>query len=445
MKMIRTRRQMIGIAGAWAVLALGVVPANARAQSAAAGSEATATQPPTTTTTTTQKQPPPTTTTATTTTTGSPTLEIYGFGQADAIVDFRRNNPDWYDVNRPSRLPSFPGEFGDNGHFYLSPRQSRFGAKGVLPTSEGDVTATFDFDMFGVGRDAGLTTIRLRNAWGQWKQVGGGLRDSQFMDGDVFPNILEYWGPDGMLFYRNTQVFWEPFNDGMSNARVAIENPGASGDAGLLSDRIELQNVRGRFPMPDITGHYRWGRPWGYLQLGGALRYIAWDDLLPSDPFDLAGHVWGWGVSVSSNVNATENDVLRLQVIWGRGVENYFNDAPVDVGIKRNPGNLRTPVTGEALKDFGMSAYLDHRWNSEWTSAIGYSRVDITNSDLQTPLAFKVGQYASGNLLCTPVKNVLIGGEFQWGKRENFSDGFSFNDYRVQFSLKYNFSYKIGG
>src|SRR4029077_8309244 len=179
------------------------------------------------------------------------------------------------------------------------------------------------------------------------------------------------------------QVFWEPYNDGMSNARVAIENPGASGDSGLLSDRIELQNVRGRFPMPDITGHYRWGRPWGYLQLGGALRYIAWDDLLPNDPFDLSGHVWGWGVSVSSNVNPPKNDVLRLQVIWGRGVENYFNDAPVDVGIERSPGNLRTPVTGEALKDFGMSAYLDHRWNSDWTSAIGYSRVNITNSDLQ--------------------------------------------------------------
>ena len=36
------------------------------------------------------------------------TLEIYGFGQADAIVDFKQNNPDWYDVNRPSRLPASP-------------------------------------------------------------------------------------------------------------------------------------------------------------------------------------------------------------------------------------------------------------------------------------------------------------------------------------------------
>src|SRR5262249_15530507 len=149
------------------------------------------------------------------------------------------NDPLWFDVNRPSRLPSFPEEFGRNHHFYLSARQSRFGVHGELPTSDGTVKATFEFDMFGVGRDAGLTTIRLRHAWGQWKHVGAGQTNSQFMDVDVFPNILDYWGPNGMLFFRNVQVFYEFFDDGKSNARVAIENPGASGDAGLLSDRIE--------------------------------------------------------------------------------------------------------------------------------------------------------------------------------------------------------------
>jgi hypothetical protein len=55
------------------------------------------------------------------------TLEIYGFGQADAIADFKQNNPDWYDVNRPSRLPNVANQFGQDGHFYLSPRQSRLG------------------------------------------------------------------------------------------------------------------------------------------------------------------------------------------------------------------------------------------------------------------------------------------------------------------------------
>ena len=137
-----------------------------------------------------------------------PSADVYGFAMADAIIDFGQNNPDWYDTSRPSRLPKFEDEFGEDGRFYLSVRQSRFGVRTTLPTDAGPVRATFEFDMFGVGADAGLTTIRLRHAWGQFQQFGAGLTNSQFMDIDVFPNTLEYWGPNGMLFLRNTQVFW---------------------------------------------------------------------------------------------------------------------------------------------------------------------------------------------------------------------------------------------
>jgi hypothetical protein len=249
-----------------------------------------------------------------------------------------------------------------------------------------------------------------------------------------------------MLFFRNVQVFWEPFNDGSSNARVAIEAPGASGDAGVLADRVELQNVKPRFPSPDFTGHYRLGgKKWGYVQLGGAVRKIAYDDLIPNDRFDLNGSVWGWGISVSSNVKFGSNDTLRLQLVEGAGIENYFNDAPVDVGIKSNPGNAVTPIVGEALHDLGVVIYLDHNWNAKTSSAIGYSRVDITNSDGQAANAYKNGDYFSGNLLVTPAKNALMGVEFQYAHRENNSDGFAVSDYRLQFSFKYSFGYKLGG
>jgi hypothetical protein len=139
------------------------------------------------------------------------------------------------------------------------------------------------------------------------------------------------------------------------------------------------------------------------------------------------------------------NDVLHLQFIYGRGVENYFNDAPVDVGVESNLGNPVTPVKGEALRDLGLVVYLDHTWSDKWSSTAGYSRVDIKNSDLQAPSAYKNGQYATANLLWTPVKNVMMGGEFQWGKRENFSDGFSSDDKRIQVSFKYSFSAKLIG
>jgi hypothetical protein len=122
-----------------------------------------------------------------------------------------------------------------------------------------------------------------------------------------------------------------------------------------------------------------------------------------------------------------------------------MNDAPADVGVESNFGNAVTPVKGKALPVLGIVAFYDHTWNEMFSSSVGYSRIDIDNSNGQNANAFKDGQYAIFNLLYTPVKNVLVGGELQWGKRENFSDGFSSDDFRVQFSFKYNFSYKLGG
>ena len=373
-------------------------------------------------------------------------LEIYGFAQGDLIVDFKTNDPNWFDVNRPSRLPSQPEQFGHNGHSWVSARQSRFGTKATLPTTGPNIDVVFDWDLFGVGPDAGQTTIRPRHIYGQWGHFGGGQLESPFMDLDVFPNILDYWGPNGMLFYRNVQLFWQPVrNSNGTRVTLALERPGASGDAGVVADRIELQNIKPRFPAPDISGEYRLGERWGYAKLGAIVRWIRWDDVLPNDAFDLSGGVTGWGVSLSTGVNMTHNDVLRLQTVFGAGVENYFNDAPVDVGAKTNPGSPTRPVTGEALRNLGLVGFLDHRWNSTLTTAIGYSRVDIDNSDLQAGTAFKSGQYALLNLLWTPVPNVMAGGEFQYAHRDNKDGGFHADDYRLQFSLKYSFSQKFGG
>jgi hypothetical protein len=374
-----------------------------------------------------------------------PSIEIYGFGQVDAIADFNQVNPDWYDTLRPSRLPNVANQFGEDGHFYMSPRQSRFGTRASLPTSDGTVTAQFEFDMYGVGPDAGVTTIRLRHAWGQWKWIGGGQTNSQFMDIDVFPNTIDYWGPNGMLFLRNAQIFFEVYRDGDSNARIAIEAPGASADLGSFADRVELQHVTGRYTMPDITGHFRKAGKRGYVQVGAALRYFKWDDNIPNDAFNLSGSTWGGGVSLSGAWKPDPNNTLHFQVIDGQGIENYFNDAPIDVGVQKQPGNAVTPVTGKALGDLGFVLFLDHNWNDKWSSSVGWSRVEISNSDGQAANAYKNGDYFAVNLLCTPVKNVLLGGELLYGHRDNFSDGFSSKDTRVQFSAKYSFSVKAGG
>ena len=52
---------------------------------------------------------------------------------------------------------------------------------------------------------------------------------------------------------------------------------------------------------------------------------------------------------------------------------------------------------------------------------------------------------ALANILYYPTPSVFLGPEIQWGKRENFRDGFSSDDVRIQFSAKYNFKLSLGG
>src|SRR5256885_17042895 len=70
-----------------------------------------------------------------------PSVEIYVFAQADVIADFKQNDPNWFDVVRPSRLPNVANQFGEDGRTYFGVRQSRFGTRATLPTSNGDVFA----------------------------------------------------------------------------------------------------------------------------------------------------------------------------------------------------------------------------------------------------------------------------------------------------------------
>jgi hypothetical protein len=378
------------------------------------------------------------------TTQTKPSFEIYGFAMLDIGHDFKQIDPNWSDTMRVTKLPSVEDEFGRDHSTFAGVRQSRLGVRSSTPTSLGELKTTFEFELFGTGVDEGQTTFRLRHAYGELGAFGAGQTWSPFMDPDVFPNSLEYWGPTGMVFFRNVQVRWMPVRGDRSSVVLAVERPGASGDAGIYANRVELQNIKARFPLPDFSGAYKFTEKWGYVRAAGMLRVIKWDDVL-DDQFDLSGDATGWGLNLSSNVKAGSSDTIRLQVVFGEGIQNYMNDAPVDIGIVNQFQNPVTPITGEPLPIVGIVAFLDHTWNERFTSSVGYSRTDIDNTEGQAPDAYKAGQYALGNVLYTPVPNVMVGGELQWGRRENFTDGFHSDGFKLQFSFKYNFSYKVGG
>ena len=113
------------------------------------------------------------------------------------------------------------------------------------------------------------------------------------------------------------------------------------------------------------------------------------------------------------------------------------------------------PIKGVPFPMYSAVVFLDHTWNEKFSTAIGYSMLNIDNSNGQDYTAFHQGQYALANLAYYPVANVMMGAEVQWAMRDNFNnleenENRYPEDYlktadiiKVQFSFKYNFSTKI--
>jgi hypothetical protein len=370
-------------------------------------------------------------------------FEIYGFAEADAIYDFGRMNPDWDDAYRPSKIANPEGIYGSDGQASVSVKQSRFGIKGTMPTAEGysPITFKFEFDLFGVGSDAGQTTFRLRHAYGEWGSLLAGQTNSIFMDIDVFPNVIDYWGPDGMVFWRNVQIRWTPWKTEHSSFAIGIEEPSNDIDTGQIRelDPTLGDNIQSDDKVPNLAAHWRTSGDWGHVQVAGILRSLGYDTKATQNNKP-KGSVTGWGVNLSGSINVFEKDKILLQVVYGDGIASYMNDGGMDMAPQ---GALPTTTDpdgnphAEAVPLTGIVAYYDHYWNEKFSTSFGYSTTYVDNTNWQTPETYNKGQYTSANLLYTPVPNVMIGGEVLWGDLET-KDGNTQDDVRVQFSVKYS-------
>lgn len=374
------------------------------------------------------------------------TFNIYGSAQADYIYDANRVDSNWEDTLRPSKIPTDNNAdaFGSNGQSSLSVKQSRFGINGDVPVNDnlGDITFKFEFDLFGTGVDQGQTTFRLRHAYAEWGNLLAGQTFSNFMDADIIPNGIDYWGPNGAINYRNVQIRYTPFRTERSNIAIAIERPGNDIDPGTLRqlDPDLGPNIRNDETLPDLTAHYYTSGDWGHFQLAGILRHVGYDTVNTPDNAP-KGSSMGWGINTTGHLAVLEKDKLMAGVVYGRGIASYMNDGGVDLAAE---GTFPNALDSKAVPMLGVELYYDHYWNKSWSTSIGYSMNRVDNTNLQAATAYRSGDYASANLLYSPASRILIGGEVLWGQRTDLNRA-SGDDLRFQFTVKYGFGATIGG
>ena len=371
-------------------------------------------------------------------------LNVYGFAMADAIYDFKRVDPNWEDTLRVSTIPTQDGLYGQDGNAAFSVRQSRLGIAGSYGE---DITFKLEAELFGVGGDEGQTTPRLRHAWATYKNLGAGQTWSNFMDIDIFPNTIDYWGPTGMVFYRNKQLRYT-FPMGEDEFSIALEDPGTaltvgrfrdtdpcdlpSAHPGCKSTGSQLGDLfQAHNDAPDLSLRYRNNGDFGHYQVAGMFRKLGFERLDTGK----SESEFGWGINSSAGIKTLGDDLLKLQLVYGEGIGNYINDGGIDIA----PDSTDiSKASAEAVPLLGISAYYDHYWNERWSTTVGWSMTDLNTSDGQRATEFKKGQIAQLNLLHYPADNILLGAEFNWGQREDIS-GNTGEDYRIQFSLKVSF------
>ena len=384
------------------------------------------------------------------------TMEIFGYIMMDSGYDFGRMNPDWYDTMRPTQILDANGnEYQNQGVYYMSVRQTDIGIKNYFDSPLGQVKTHFEFDLFGMGKEVGNTAFRLKYAYFELGRFGVGQMNSLFTDLDVYPNIVEFMGPNALPFLRNVQVRYTPILNEKHTFSIAIERPGATADQGPYGTggfvySTLLDDVRFRFSVPDLTTEYRYSGNWGYVELAGTLRSVKWEDH-NTDPYDLTGSAVCWGLSLSTRLKLCEKIIFHGAFTTGAGIQNYMNDAEADIGIKRQYNNSIAPIKGIAIPTTGIVSYFDVFWSDKFSTSFGYSVLSNKTTETQLSTAYKKGQYASINLLYSPVKNCVLGPELLWGQRENndFDGDPQFNlpssngnigvDLKLQFSFRYIF------
>ncbi len=359
-------------------------------------------------------------------------VEVYGQVMLDSIYDFKRMDPDWNATLRPSKIPVVcPGSAGcgEDGAWIFSARQSSLGLRSFIPTSFGLVKTDLSFDLFG---SDGSTSIHWLSIWAELGMFGVGQTYSNFMDIDVFPNTIDYWGPSGMVFVRNPQLRITPWSKDGASLAFALEAPNSALDTGKISDISPDfgAGFTGWNRLPDLTGSLRYDADWGHVKAAGILRQVGYQNTLTADSKP-SGHETGYGLNLTGSLKVAGKDKLVGAFTWGKAIASYMNDGGVDLA----PGD---GLRAETVQTIGWLAYYNHVWAENWSSAIGYSQHIQDNTAGQTATAFRRGSYGNVNLLYTPWKNVLTGLEFVWGELEQ-KDGQSATDYRLQFSTKVTF------
>lgn len=317
-------------------------------------------------------------------------MTVYGYIKADFLYDFDTN------LGLTSGGVGALVAGGNTGsNFRAHSFQSRLGVKTSTQTDIGEVRTVLEGDFFGGGGG----TFRLRHAnisVGNWLI---GRSWTNFMPIESYPGTLDFQGPTGMPFSRQTQLRYTTSLGGPVNASFSIENAaGASND-------------------PTLTGTLSYKSDRAFLKLaalGGTVNYLG-------NSYDR------WGVNLSGNASLWEGGKINASYTIGEGIASYM--------VSGGPDGQTIGGVDSVIETQALTVGLTQAINDKVSVGVAYG---IRQNDAPGLLATDTLQTVHTSAFWRPTKSMLVGAEVIWGERE-LGNGSSENASRLQTSVQFNF------
>jgi hypothetical protein len=324
------------------------------------------------------------------------------------------------------------------GSFGADAFQSRIGVKTTSP--EG-VTVNIEGDF----RGSGGGSVRLRHAYGSYKGILAGQTWSNFtsfvgntgtLDFDSLPGAAGYQSRTAQLRYTTG-----PLSISLEDPKSSLEGADVVSNPGVTVGTAPNQLVVGRtttniknsqeISLPALTARIQ--------DSAGGLNYSAaiLAQQLGYDTGTADDTAFGFATFVAANMALSDMITIQGSLSFTDGANSYLYRAGAASGYVDTNGDLDT-VSG-----YGGTVGAGFNLGDGRSINIGYGMTQVDIDDGVAAGAIKATDAESisavmANYKWTPVKNVMMGVEYQYGMKEaqNGDDG---DASRLLFAAQYNF------
>ena len=267
---------------------------------------------------------------------------------------------------------------------------------------------------------------RLRLAWIEYVNealgigVIGGQAFPTMVDLRAVPEVLDFALPASAWAQRQGLLRLTKSLSGTFLMEASIETP----------QNVRYINAEKRTRLPDAALAGTWifnGDYLSHFKLGVLAR-----DLRAEDVNGATDSALGWSVSASGKVNLPflgKRTNLRLTVHSGDGYGTQ---------IKGGPEEAVFDTALDMIGIWGAFGGLQHFWSDKFRSNLTFGNMSADNPASVPSDALDSTTYASANFIWNPFKQLTLGVEYLWGRRENV-DGAKGTSNRLLFSSRRDF------